>query len=177
MSDFELPKDATTVSGRGKKIISKESPTPSIPPAFTGEIAETKAEIPAETKPKYDAEELISIFDEILFNNTYSEKVTIRNKLHVAFRTRTAEEVEAITRALDATSANLIATIEEKRSIMNLYYALTSYQGKDLGLLKQEDRERFVNKLPAPVVGALVIALSKFDEKVYLACKEGELNF
>lgn len=173
MSDFELPKDATTVN-RGNKKVKAETPAPSFPTQETSTTTENKKD---DAKPKYDPDELIAIFDQILFSNTYTEKVTIRGKLHVEFKIRSAEEVEAITRALDATSANLIATIEEKRSLMNLYYALSSYQGKDLGLLKQEERERFVNKLPAPVVGALVVALSKFDEKVYLACKEGEENF
>jgi hypothetical protein len=129
-------------------------------------------------KPKYSKEELIQIFDEMIFQGSYSEKVELRGgKLKVVFRTRTAEESENISKVIDTTTANLVATIVEKRQLINLHYAIESYQGTDLSGLKVEEKAKFINKLPGPVVGALMIALGKFDEKVFEATKEGEENF
>lgn len=128
-------------------------------------------------KPKYDPEELAAIFDDILFSEEYSEEVTIRGKLRVTFRTRTAEEVRTINQIVDGTTAVFATTLDGIRSIMQLQYALTFYQGKDLRSTRPEERAKFLGKLPAPVVAALLHALSRFDEKVYAACKEGEENF
>jgi hypothetical protein len=165
-NEFELPKSAET---KGTKK-TKEDPLPPVESSL-------KQDPNLKEKPKYDPEELISIFDEIIFSGTYTEHIVIRGKLSVAFRSRTAKEIELITGKLDATTANLMATLNEKRSLLNLHYALTSYQGKDLSTISTEDREKFINNLAAPVVGTLINALSKFDSKVYAACVEGEENF
>ena len=163
MSDFELPPSSVTkptkAQAQAKALPKLESPT---------ELKD---------KPKWTPEELLSIFDEVIFSGTYSEVIDIRGKLKLRFRTRTASEVETITNTLDSTSANLVSTVNEKRSLMNIYFALTMYQGKDLSNLRQEDRETFVNRLPAPIVGLIISALSKFDQKVYAACAEGDENF
>jgi hypothetical protein len=137
---------------------------------------ETKAEVPE--GPKYSPEELMAIFDDMIFSGGYTEVVGIHGgKLKVGLRTRSAEEIDAITMKLDSTNASLLATINEKRSILNLHYALVSFQGKDFTTAKVEDKAAFINKLPAAVVGAIMRRLSVFDEKVYAACREGEENF
>lgn len=128
-------------------------------------------------EPQYDQNELNQIFDEIIFSGEYAEDITIRGRLKVRLRTRTAEEIEAISRVVDSTTANLVATLAEKRSLLNLQYALASFQGKDLRALKIEERAKFLGRIPGPVIGSLLSALSKFDQKVYAACKEGEENF
>jgi hypothetical protein len=172
MSDFELPSGAATTK---PKVRAGMKPTPEVETPKV-EVPEEK-KVESEDKLKWDPNTLLAIFDEIIFSGVYSENIIIRNKLQIKFRTRTADEIEAITDSLDATSANLISTMNEKRMVLNLYFALTYYQGKDLSVLSREDKERFIGKLPAPVVGALISALTKFDEKVYAACKEGEENF
>lgn len=128
-------------------------------------------------KPEYDENELLAIFDEIIFSGEYSEQVKIKGKLNVTFKTRTADQVNKITSKLDSTPANFISTVNERRSLLNLHYALISYQGKDISQAKPEDREKFINTLPAPVIGALLVSLDKFDRKVYKACEVGEENF
>lgn len=164
-NEFELPKGAETKGSKSKAV---ESP---LPPT------ESKDDTSVKEKSKYSQDELISIFDEIIFSGTYTEQIVIRGKLRVSFRSRTAQEIETITGKLDATTVNLMTTLNEKRSLLNLHYALTSYQGKDLSTLTSEDREKFINNLAAPVVGTLINALSRFDSKVYAACVEGEENF
>lgn len=133
---------------------------------------------PKAEKPKYSQDELFQIFDEMIFSGTYTETVSIRGgKLKVGFRARSAEEIANITMKLDTSSANLVSTINEKRSLLNLHYALVSYQGKDFSTTKVEDKAAFINKLPGAVVGALMHSLAKFDDKVYAACRESEENF
>lgn len=135
------------------------------------------AEQPKEEKSKYAPEELLRVFDELLFSGSYSETISIRGKLKIGFRTRTAEEMDSITRQIDGTSAVLMATMVEKRNLLNLYYALISYQGKDLSVMKIEEKTTFINKLAAPIVGMMMVALFDFDTKINEATKEGEANF
>lgn len=126
---------------------------------------------------QYDQEELMRIFDDIMFYGEYTEQIVIKNKLKITFRTRTADEVDEVIKLVDATSANLVSTLVEKRSLLHLVRAMTSYHTKDLSGLTIEERAAFVGKLPGPVIGILIQKLSEFDEKVYQACKEGEENF
>lgn len=161
MSDFELP--VNTKSNETDEAKNTEQNT---------------QKTDGEKKPQYDKDELLKIFDEMIFAGSYTETVSLRGgKLKVAFRTRTAEEVESITLKLDTTSVNLMATLMEKRSLINLHYALVGYQGRDLGMMKVEERVKFINSLPSPIIAALIGKLSEFDQKVYDACKEGEENF
>jgi hypothetical protein len=144
------------------------------------EVIVEKQEVKVEdkpAKPEYDENELLAIFDEIIFSGEYTEKVSIRGKLNITLRTRTAEEVSKITSKIDLTPSNLISTANERRALMNLHFALVEYQGKDISKAKAEDREKFINSLPAPVIGTLLISLDRFDRKVYKACEVGEENF
>lgn len=129
------------------------------------------------TKPKYDPTVLLAIFDDIIFQGEYAEDVTIKNKLRVTFRTRSAKEISAITREIDKTSNNLVTTQNEQRSLLNLYYGLVHYQGKKLGEMPYAERVEFIDSLPGPIIGALMNAFTEFDAKVYAACQEGEENF
>lgn len=173
MNDFAIP-----VNNERKKATKPSlAQTPIIEPTeeIVEEVVNTEKE--ESEKPRYDQTELLAIFDEIIFSGEYTEEVVIKNKLRVNFRTRSAGEIEEITRTVDTLQANLVTTLNEKRSILNLQYALTHYQGKDLKGIKTEDRAKFIKSLPGPVIGALFLALQKFDEKVFEACQEGEENF
>lgn len=160
MSDFELP----TEKKKSKVAAMTEAAAVPVPP------------IEAE-KPKYDSDMLLRIFDDMLFAGSYSETVDIRGKLKVTFITRTAEQMDSITQKIDGTTAVLMATLVEKRNLLNLYHALVSYQGKDLAVLTYADKVTFINRLPAPIVGVLMVALYEFDSKINAATKEAEENF
>ncbi len=127
--------------------------------------------------PQFDKDELLAIFDKIIFEGEYSEQVRIKGKLPVTFKTRSAGDTLAISKTIDAIQANLIVTINEQRAILNLGYSMIEYSGKDLSKSSVEDRLVFVKKLPVPVIAALSDALAKFDLKVDTACREGEENF
>ena len=173
MSDFEMP-----VAEKTKESATLPRTKPKTTPG-------TKAEKTDESEPKkdpvvvskYTEAELLQIFDTMLFEGSYSESVTIRNRLKISFRTRTASEMQKVTQEIDGTSAVLMATVVERRNLLNLYYALTHYQGQDIGRLSYDDRVNYINKLPAPVVGMMMVALFTFDSKVAEATKEGEENF
>ena len=164
-NDFEIPP---------AKVSKKQAPAATLKEVGITPEVEPKTE---PEKPKYSQEELLQVFDELIFNGTYSEKVLVKGKLQVTFRTRTADELETISMELDATKANLVSTIVEKRSTLNLYYALSSYQGKNLSGMKIEEKSKFLKSLAAPIIGMLMVELSNFDDKVWQATKEGEQNF
>lgn len=130
----------------------------------------------ASNKPKYDPSELLAIFDALMFEYQYREKYYIR-KLEVEFRTRTSEELTTIVSAIDISGHNTYAAVEYLRSMENLKTALTRYNGKDVSKLNVEEKAAFINKLPSPVVHALINKLVEFDSKVEAAVREGEENF
>jgi hypothetical protein len=164
MSDFELP------ASPAKKTTSKAP--------VKDAAVETVAQAPAPaTNSKYSQSELLSIFDHIIFSGEYEETVTLRGRLNVVFRTRTAEEINEIQMYLDSANLKLITTVDNVRSLMTLAASLVSYHSKDLRAVKREDRLAFINKQAAPIVGALLDALAAFDEKVQAAVREGEENF
>lgn len=165
-SDFEIPTKPTP-----PRI------NPSDLPVSNEAQAQAETQENTSTAPKYTQEELMQIFDEILFSGEYQETVRLRGKLNVKFRTRTAEEIGEIQAELDRLGLNLISSVEQRRSVLMLEKALANYHGKDLTLLKPDERKKFVGKIPGPIVGSLLNALQMFDQKVFEACKEGESNF
>lgn len=189
MSDFEFDKPVAVKPQKGGATTSniRGASVPPVAASLPKEILEADHEAKTSAEPEldengnpkivYDPEELASIFDEIIFQGEYSEEIIVRNKLRVRIRTRTAEEIEAISMVVDTTKANLVATLAEKRSLLNLQYALQFYNGKDLRMVSLEEKAKFIGRLPGPIIGALLTAMGKFDAKVYEACKDGEENF
>lgn len=160
---------------------SKPSRKVSSPAEVENEVA-SPAEVETsdsvkEEKPKYDSKELLEIFDEILFSGEYTEQITIKGRLKVWFRTRSAGEIEQIGRIVDGTTATLVSTLEHRRSLLNLQYALAQYQDKVLSPLKTEERAKFIQSIPGPIIALLLKSLYEFDVKVQAACEEADENF
>lgn len=133
---------------------------------------DTTAETPEAEKPKYDKEELLNIFDDIMFEGSYKEDVVIKGRLKVTFVTRSAASVSEISRELDSKKFNLMSTLVEQKALLNISHSLIRYNDKDLSSLKMEDRRAFVEKLPTVVVAALSNALVEFDLKTEAALGE-----
>lgn len=167
MSDFELPPTEKREKNNKAAQLDKAMENVTI----------EKDDEKKTDEPQFTPEELNAIFDQMLFTGEYSETVTIRGKLKVEFKTRTAQETEEITKKIDATPANLIATLNEKRSLLTLIKSLNFYHGTDLSKMKDEQKQSFITKLPTPIIGSLFIALQKFDEKIFAACRDAEENF
>lgn len=139
---------------------------------------ESKSVTAAEAnKPEFDKAELLAIFDEMIFSGEYSEEVTIKKKLKVTFRARSANDITAISRELDGSQFSLMATITEQRAFLNLVYSMISYSGRSYEKVDIKERREMIGKLPAVIIGALSEALVKFDQKMDAACREGEANF
>jgi chorismate mutase len=164
MDDFEIP-------------AAKKKTQPKLPVIDPKVETPVEAKAPEQEKPKYDPEELLRIFDDMIFAGSYSENVNIRGKLKVTFTTRSAEQMADITRQLDTQNAQLMATLVERRNLLNLYHGLTAYQGTDLSGLKYDEKVAFINRLPAPLVGIMMVSLFDFDSKIQAATQEGEANF
>lgn len=127
---------------------------------------------------QYNKEELLAIFDEMIFSGEYVEDINLRGgKLKISFRSRSVEDTSSITRDIDVKEFKLITTLQEYRAIQNLAYSLVKYAGNDWSSLSVADRVSKINKLPAPLVGVLSAELNKFDMKIMAACEEGEANF
>lgn len=172
--DFQIPAGA----GMPKGPAAKRQPTPSLtkePTPVEDDSSEDKKE--PKPKPKYAPEELLKIFDDIIFLGEYTEDVVIKGKLNAGFRTRSGGEIEEINRVVDNSKANLLTTLNDTRTLLNLQYGLTRYHTQDLRSMKPEDKAKFIKTIPGPVIAALLTALQSFDEKVFLACQEGEENF
>lgn len=135
------------------------------------------AQVKADEKNKYSKEELLKIFDELIFEGEYKEDITIRGKLRVTFRSRTTEETMEVAKFLDTQEYNLLITMQQERAVRNLAYSLVNFQGKDLAGIKHEDKLKFVQSKPMPILMALADKLSEFDVKVEMACREAEENF
>jgi hypothetical protein len=180
-SEFELPASKTFKPARQAKnnlfpTDPNPSPTRSPSPEATSGAGSEQSQV-EDIKEEFSQTELLAVFDEIIFSGEYSETINLRGKVPVTFRTRTAEEISDIQRQIDSSGSNLISTVESIRSLMNLKFAMSNYKGQDLSTMKPEEKVKFVERLPGPLVGMLLMALSKFDSKVAAACKEGEQNF
>lgn len=190
-NDFELPassiKTRPAKEPRRAKAASATS-SPLFPPAEQSKPSAINAEdlpdaqseeveeAPAK-KSKYSEEELLQIFDHILFSGNYTEEVTIKGRLSVTFITRTGEQVQDIQRKLDKSGIVMITTMEQERSLLNLEASLLDVNGKDLSGLQPEEKSRFIRSLPAPVLSLISTALQEFDTKIMEACSEGSENF
>lgn len=125
-----------------------------------------------EKAPKYTKEDLLTIFDEIMFSGEYREDVSIKDKLKVTFVTRSAANTSEITRELDAKKFNLMSSMYEYKALLCICYSLVAYNGKDLSSMSIENKKLFIEKLPSVVVAALSTALVDFDLKTEAALSE-----
>lgn len=185
-SDFQIPQ------GRASKPVAPSSPrkasseassaSATLPTIDSPEVKapesspdQERAQGPA--LPKYTEEELLRVFDEIVFSGEYTETFMVRGKMRVTFRTRTSEEIDDVQKTIDNAGFNLITSVDQLKQIMSLTQALTEYGSTDLATMKFPEKIKFVKSLPGPMVGALLGLLMKFDTKVFQACQEGEANF
>lgn len=179
-SDFELPSNPR----KNQKATLPASPfkdTKEVEEEVKKEISEEKTETSSGddifVEPIYPEEELLRVFDEIIFSGEYIETFNIKGRIKISFKTRTAEDINTIQKTIDSAGLNLISSVETLRSFLNLQYSLVEYHKHDLSILKQEERKKFIENLPGPIVGLLLNMLGRFDHKVAKACEIGEKNF
>jgi len=168
--DFELP---VKPAAKG----AKRGPAPAAPIDAPVSVAEPK---PAEDKedvqtPKWTSEELLAVFDHLIFSGEYSETMT-RGRFSATFRTRTAEETHGIQMDVDGANLKLIASVDSFRMMKIMCLALVAFRGKQLPT-SEEEKEKFIARLPGPVMAMLMDMLYEFDSKVSASLSEGQKNF
>ena len=173
----QAPGPAVKASDLQKHPDADEAEDPGLETESETNASDSSEKAGEKPKPKYSQEELLAVFDEIIFSQEYTETYTIRNRLRVTFKTRTAEQVNAIQQEVDKSTANLITTMEQFRAMCNLRDAIVTYNDIEIGVMKSQDRMNFVRALPAAIVSTLITLHNRFEEKVALACEEGESNF
>lgn len=125
---------------------------------------------------KYKSEELLAIYDTILFEGSYSETFKGRG-ITVTFRSRTSKDSMAIGRALDKFEGKSYMTVQNYANFLTLIYSIEAFNGTDFSDVTPEKKyEYFIGK-PDAQNAMLFGKLSEFDEKISLAIEEGRKNF
>lgn len=175
MPDFNMKKPVTPKAPTSLKGFVE----PDSFPSMEASLEEDKSK-DQEPKKKFDKERLLRIFDEILFNEEYSEEFKIKGRLSIVLRSRSTGDMGVITSKMDEhiKTAGTVISVAQKNSLYNMCFSLAKYNGKDLTHMDpMTSRLAFIEKIPAPIMDAMVACLSKFDEEISEACKEGEENF
>jgi hypothetical protein len=136
---------------------------------------EVKEEVKENTK--YKEEDLLAIFDTLMFEGKYTEDVMIKGKLKVTFRSMSAKDVSETSALLDSKNYILYETMQQQRALLNLSRCLDFYNQKDLSTMTSDNKMAFIEGLPAAMVAALSDSLGEFSVKVMKACEVGEKNF
>ena len=166
MTDFQIPEE----------MLNELETEESKPVDEQGEQDESQEE--TEETPKYSSDELLAIFDEILFKGEYRETIPVAKKLNIVLRSRSTGETAFISRHLDSLDYKLLATMEDERVLVTLAHSLVEFRGKDLTKMEPlPKRYEFINTLPSAILGILINKLQEFDEKVFLATEEASKNF
>lgn len=136
-----------------------------------------KGEAPTEPeKPKYSKEELLAIFDKLVFEGRYEETYKGRG-ITVGFRSRTGDDSVSISRALDNFESKTGVSIQTYVNMLTISHSLVFYNGKTFEDKAVKEKFTFLSGLPDAVLSILMGKLNEFDEKVWLAMDEGRKNF
>lgn len=120
---------------------------------------------------------MLNIFDTLLFEGKYEERVQVGRKYHAVFQTRSAAEDLTISSRLDAMKFETLLAYQNQSSLLTLAYSLAEWNGEDYRDMKVKDRYKVVSDLPSQTVVVLSDALGKFDAKVMAAVQYGQENF
>lgn len=168
-NDFEFPEDTA-------KPVAKKA---------KGKASEALKEAPAEAtvnildggSPEFDELELEQLFDDLMFNGSYTEEVKIGKRLSVTLKTRNGKDAREVMNILDKAGYSLGLTVESIRSLYNLAQSAVIVNGKDISGETFEKKVELIEELPTPVISAMILSLMKFDRKVEAAVRHGEENF
>lgn len=127
--------------------------------------------------PEYDELELEQLFDDLMFNGSYSEEIKIGKRFNVTLRTRTGKDAREVMHILDKAGYHLGLTVESVRSLYNLAQSVVLVNGRDISGEIFEKKVELLEELPTPVLSAMILSLMKFDRKVEAAVRHGEENF
>lgn len=113
----------------------------------------SKESAPADKEKKdpnseFNKQELLEIFDAIMFEGEYRETINLGKKYTAVLRSRTVGESNTITRKVDSLDLKTFMAVQNITNVMTLTYSLVEYNGKDLSALNFKDKLSFVESLP-----------------------------
>ena len=128
-------------------------------------------------KPRYSKEELLRIFDTMLFEGEYREVIKIGKNYSVKLRSRSVGESNDITRKVDALDLKTFLAVQNFTNVITLAYALCEINSKNMMDMSFSERYAKVKELPEGLIIILSGKLFEFDQKVLEAMKAGQENF
>jgi len=170
-NEFEFPDEGPKLAGKKptkarepKATMAEEKPEPTVNILDGG-------------TPEFDELELEQLFDELMFDGSYSEEVKIGKRFTVTLKTRSGKEAREIMNILDKAGYSLGLTVESIRSLYNLAQSAVIVNSRDISGESFEKKVELIEQMPTPVISAMIVALMKFDRKVEAAVRHGEENF
>ena len=141
------------------------------------DTSDEQGSVKEEKKPTYKKEDLLKIFDTILFEGEFRETVKLGKNYTIKFRTRTVGESNDITRKVDALDLKTFLAVQNFTNVITLAYAICEINNKNLMDLKFEEKYKLIKQLPEGLIVVISSKLFDFDQKVMAAMKEGQENF
>lgn len=129
-----------------------------------------------EEKPKYTKEELLAVYDTLVFEGTYTQVFRSRG-LNAEYRTRSGDDVVRLNQYLDAYQAKSMASLQTYSNMLTLAASLKSFNGKEFKPGDIRGTFDYLRTQPDAVNTLLLMNLSDFDMKVGMAIEEGRKNF
>lgn len=172
-NDFEFKEEAPAtpkVRGRKTEKVPVEEPVSEAAAEDTVNVIDSKL-------PEYTDAELEQVFDELMFNNGYSEDVKIGKRMVVTLKTRSGKDAREVMMRLDKAGYSLGLTMESVRSLYNLAQSVVMVNGRDISGESFEKKVELIEGMPTAVISSMIYALVKFDLKIEAAIKHGEENF
>jgi len=113
---------------------------------------------------KYLKEDLLAIFDSLVFEEGYEEDIKLGGKLTFTLSTLTGDDEVAL-------SSDGVLPVDR------LARSISKFKGQDLKGMSGEDRVKIIKKQPAVILSSMLNKLSEFENKVFFAEREGSKNF
>jgi hypothetical protein len=137
-------------------------------------------------KPEFSQEELLAIFDAIMFQGVYQEEMTVaEGRIYARYRTRTVDESNRINKALDKQQFATYITHGNHQALLTLSYAMLDYSiidshgDRKTREMSKDPQTAYKNLagMPDVVLEALSRGLTAFDRKVRIAVYEAQETF
>lgn len=125
---------------------------------------------------KYTKEELLAVYDTLVFEGSYTEVYKSRG-INAVFRTRNGDDVIRLNQYLDSYQAKSMASLQTYSNMLTLAASLKSVNGKEFKSGDIQSAYAHLKTLPDALNTLLLMHLSDFDNKVGLAIDEGRKNF
>lgn len=143
------------------------------------EEQDAKAKAILEDTSKYDpytVQELLAIYDGIIFDNTFNKKYSMRG-MSFTLRTRGSATVIKVNQALDALKAQSINTYQTYNNYFMLAASLASYGSAEFQEGDLAGTHKYLLTLDTAIIYILLEKLNEFDKMVSLALLAGRENF